>query len=243
VHRPTLPVVTCSDTWPELPPDEVHLWSASLAEPVGALSDLLSIDEIERRDRYVFPHLRARYARGRGLLRLVLGRYLDAPGASLRFAYGAHQKPAIVESELQFNLSHSGDQWLLAVSRDREVGVDIEATCAMDDFEAMARRYFAPGERQRLAALPPDQRLMAFYRGWTRKEAIMKATGEGLALALDAFEVTLAADDVRLLALRGEAQTPGQWSLQELMAPDGYVAALAVAGHGWRLRVFGQVRE
>lgn len=212
-----------------IPADEVHVWTASLALPFE--HGYLSPDEVARRDRFVFPVHRERFARGRGLLRAALGTYLGVPPGSLRFMYGDREKPALVGEPLQFNLSHSEDCWMLAVSAARPLGVDVEATRALDDFERMAERFFAPGERTALRGSP--DKLAAFYRGWTRKEALMKATGQGMALALDAFEVDL--DRPRLLWHAHDPGAPARWTLADVPAPEGFAAALAVEGSGWRL--------
>lgn len=227
--------------WPSLGTGEVHVWGAALDEPAGTLHALLSADECLRRDRYLLPTLRERFARGRGLLRVALGRYMDMAPEGVQFTYGAQEKPAVRGNGVQFNLSHSGDRWLLAVSRDCELGVDIEHCRPLDDMGAMVRRFFAPGERVAIAALPESQRHDAFYRVWTRKEAVMKATGQGMALALDAFEVSTAATDPRLLSHLHDPTAPARWILKDLPAPPGYAAALCAGAAELQLQCMGDL--
>ena len=221
--------------------DEVHVWSASRVDAadaqVEAFRVLLTPDECQRADRFVAPRDRRQFAVVRGRLRTILGRYLDHDPASLRFASNPHGKPGLAETPLRFNLSHSGSRMLLAVTRDRELGVDIEQVRPDFGGEAIAGRFFAPAEVETLKNLPPEDRTLAFFHGWTRKEAYIKAQGKGLALPLDEFAVEIDPHrPVRLLTTHPDPLEAGRWTLIELDAPTGYVAALCVAGRGWTLR-------
>lgn len=172
---------------------EVHVWAAYLEEmefDAGLLS-ALSGDERDRAARFHFERDRRRYERRRCLLRLLLGRFLGMEAAAVRFRYGPQGKPKLGESgALQFNLSHSDGHALFAFART-EVGVDLQRIRMGMDVDSMARAVFAPGEKRSLEALPADQRVVAFFRYWTRKEAYIKARGLGLSLPLDSFEVSL----------------------------------------------------
>ena len=229
---------------PPLADDEVHVWRAPLdaaPERVAALGALLAEDERGRAARFAFPDLRARYAVARGRLRVLLGRYLAAAPASLRFAYGPQGKPALADGAtgLEFNLAHSGHLALYAVTRRRAVGVDVEAERPRLADELMARRFFSPAEVAALLALPPTARVAAFFRIWTRKEAYLKAKGGGLSLGLDTFDVALEADArTLLLATRPDPAEAARWALVALAPGPGYAGAVAAAGAGWRVRCF-----
>ena len=224
-----------------LPADEVHVWHASRDADDAELDRfraLLTPDEIRRADRFVAPSDRRRFAVGRGRVRSILGRYLDQDPAALRFTPNPHGKPGLADGPLRFNLSHSGSLLLLAVTSDREVGVDIEQIRPDFGGEAIARRFFAPAEVESLLSLPPEARTLAFFQGWTRKEAYIKAHGKGLAMPLDEFEVEIRPDrPARLNATRPDPAEADRWSLVELATEPGYVAALCVSGSGWTLRL------
>lgn len=223
--------------------DEVHLWLATLeasSEQLTAYEQLLSCDERERAARFCFPRDRDRYVVGRGLLRVILARYLGIAPLELRFAYNAYGKPELATEggaqSLRFNLSHSHGLVLYAVARGRELGVDIERVRPEMATEAIARHFFSPQEVRALMALPPHARTDAFFRCWTRKEAYLKARGEGLSLPLDSFEVSLApGEPAVLLRAPGPPQECDRWSLRDVPVPRGYAAAIAVEKRGWRL--------
>lgn len=239
--RPAPPAWAAAPPALRLEAGDIHVWRAQLDLGAARLQGLfrsLSADERSRAERFRAPRDRDRYIAGRGLLRAVLARYLWAHPAELHFRYGLHGKPALAReagrSALRFNVSHSEGLALLAVTRGREVGVDVERL-RPDIEDGIARRFFSPGEVARLGALPAGQRQAAFFACWTRKEAFVKARGEGLGLGLDTFDVTLAPEEpAALLRLDGDAGAPGRWSLQHLDPGPGYVGALAVEGRGLR---------
>jgi 4'-phosphopantetheinyl transferase len=135
-----------------------------------------------------------------------------------------------------FNVSHSDELALFAVASDREVGIDVERVRPVTDPEQIADHFFSAPERTALRAVPPDRRLEAFFDCWTRKEAYVKARGDGLAHPLDQFAVSLGpGEPARFLPVAGyPTPEPSAWSLQALAPGNGYVAALAAEGHGWR---------
>ncbi len=171
---------------------------------------------------------------------MLLGRYLDAAPERLEFRYGPQGKPSLPEDRsLRFNLAHSHDLALLAVTEGREVGIDLEGLRPLADAEQIIARFFSPRERAEFLALPAPERLVAFFRGWTRKEAYIKARGLGFAMPLDAFDVALAPGVAsRLLRVESSPDEPGRWSFRDLAPGPGFLAAMAVEGTGWRLRCF-----
>jgi 4'-phosphopantetheinyl transferase len=193
---------------------DVHVWYAHLeleAGAVGRLAARLSEDERVRAGRFKF----ARDAR------------------RLEFAYGEHGKPALegAHAALGFNLSHSGEIAVLAAGWNRALGVDVELRRPLPDLDALAARSFAPRELSVLGALPETDRPAAFFRCWTRKEAFIKATGQGLAQRLDAFVVSLAPDEpARFLDIDGDPGALARWTLHDLTPPAGYAGALVVEG-------------
>jgi 4'-phosphopantetheinyl transferase len=175
----------------------------------------------------------------------VLALYTETEPARLRFAYGPQGKPSLQSDEagdtsLRFNLAHSHDLALLAVARGREVGVDVEHVRADFASDEVAGHFFSPRETAALRAVPDEaERARAFFRCWTRKEAYVKARGEGLSLPLDGFTVSLAAGEpAALLGCDADARETQRWTLINLEPGDGYAAAAAVEGTGWRLRLF-----
>ncbi len=212
---------------------EVRVWLVDLDLPPLAdrrLHDHLSADERQRAARFRFDVHRRRFATGRGLLRELLGRLLDRDPASLRFDYGDKGKPNLAgAADLCFNLSHSQNSALVAVARGRELGVDIEACRSIDDAAMLVERFFAPAEREVFRAVPEEDRLACFYTGWTRKEAYVKARGDGLSLPTSAFEVEIApGSDARLIRFEQEPHEVERWSLVGLEPAAGFLGALAV---------------
>jgi 4'-phosphopantetheinyl transferase len=222
---------------------EVHVWRTSLDPDPSSIAHLqhtLSADEVQRAARFHFPRDRRRFTVARGVLRDILGRYLGVPPSDIEFRYSAYGKPALADgfdtAAVQFNISHSHEMALFAVTRDREIGVDIEYLGREVRGEDIAERFFSVHERTVLRALPAVAKHQAFFNCWTRKEAYIKAHGEGLSLPLDQFDVSLApGEPAALLATRSDPQEARRWSLQALDPGPDYVAALAVEGQGWEL--------
>ena len=224
--------------WQPPPPElalagaDVHVWRVALdppAEAIAALAHTLSDDERDRAARFHFDRDRIAFTVARGALRTLAGRYLAAPPASLAFGYRERGKPYLTApGGLRFNVSHSGQRALLCFARDREVGVDIELRRELSDLLALARTAFSPAEYAALCRLPEAAHPDAFFAYWSRKEAFIKATGEGVA-QLAAFDVSLdPGDPARLLRVDGEPPGAPRWSIQDLPATPGYAAALVV---------------
>lgn len=222
-----------------LPSEEVHIWRASLERPghvIDRMRGLLSEDECERADRFIFERDRSRYVVGRALLRELLGRYLQRPPQELTFEYGEFGKPTL-RSGPWFNLSHSGSLALYAFSSLGEIGVDIEIDEGDFARDRIAERFFSPAEVKALRALPAEAQPRAFLSCWTRKEAFIKARGDGLSLSLDSFDVTLAPNSpAALLRTALCSEEPARWGLADLSdSESGYIAAVALRGAGWRV--------
>ena len=229
---------------PRLRGDEVHVWLASI-EPAAwqghDLAALLSPDELARAQRYRFTVDRDRCVARRGLLRLLLTRYLGARPDQIGFRYGGHGKPALAPEgggqAVRFNLSDSHGLALYAFALNRELGVDVERIDPEVATEEIARRFFSGREVEDMLGLPGPLQGEAFFRCWTRKEAYIKARGDGLSLALDQFDVSLRPGEPS--ALRRSAGGPGEtarFTLRELPPVEGFAAALCVEGRVSRLR-------
>lgn len=225
--------------------DEVHIWRISLEPPpvaASALFPLLSAGERARAARFHSEAVGNRFAVGRGALRTILGRYLGRDPRLLEFRYGARGKPALADgggpSSLRFNLAHSRGLALLAVALGRDVGVDVEGVRHVPDAGALVARFFSAREGREYRSLPESEKVAAFFRGWTRKEAFVKATGDGLSMPLDRFDVSLAPPGPGpiLLDARHRPEDAGRWLLRDLDAGEGFAAAVAVEGDGWRVR-------
>lgn len=223
--------------------NEVHVWRAALDQPallVRNLAQILSTDEYNRAQRFHFERHKRRFTVGRGVLRTILGWYLDIEPSQLEFSYGPQGKPYLAkqfgDQTLQFNLTHSHELALFAFTLDREIGVDLEFIRPMLDLEAVATRFFSTKENADLARIPTSQKGEAFFTCWTRKEAYIKARGEGLSMPLDEFDVSLSpGEPATLINVRIDPQEVTRWSLQALDPAPGYVGALMVEGRKWDL--------
>ncbi len=213
----------------------VHVWSTGLdltGDALATLAAVLSDEETARARRFHFERDRRHFTAARGFLRLLLGRYLDTAPADVCFGYGTRGKPFVAmpsATGLRFNLSHSHGRALYAFAAGREVGIDVEAGARLgDDWPGLVRRIFSVRERAELFSLPAARQRAAFLNGWTRKEAFLKATGQGLVDGLQSIEVTLdPAGPAMLLA----AEPARRWTLHDLRGDGGGdAAALVVEG-------------
>jgi 4'-phosphopantetheinyl transferase len=217
--------------------ESVHVWAITVdahLTRVQSLETLLVPAERTQATRFRSDLARARAVVGRAMLRVVLGGYLDADPASLRFTHGAYGKPALAavcnRAGLSFNTSHSGDLILYAVAR-RAVGADVEQIRSDTNLLGLAQRWFSKAEYQALCDLPCELRLKAFYATWTRKEAYLKARGDGLARGLAHFQVSVDPQaPASLLADAREPHAPSKWYLADLSLGPGYAAALTTEG-------------
>jgi 4'-phosphopantetheinyl transferase len=213
-----------------------------LNEPLAPLlRPLLAPDECARADRFHFARDRNRFIVARGSLRTILGAYLQQEPAQLSFSYSQYGKPALADelagNQLTFNLSHANELALIAVTRERGLGVDIEFIRPQFASEEIAERFFSDHEVAALRTLPEPAQSEAFFNCWTRKEAYIKAIGEGMSMPLNQFHVSLKpGSPAELLGNLRDANEVSRWSLQELAPGPGYVAAVAVEGKDWQLR-------
>lgn len=241
-------------TVPPLAPGEIHVWTAWLDPPpegVVPLRHLLSTDENNRAARFHFEVHRRRYVVRRGLLRCLVGAYLDRDPASLVFDYGEREKPSVqgeLEKEagerFEFNLSDSDDLVVYAFARGAEIGVDVEMLRPMPDALSISESFFSDGEREVLRGVEPqgaDRLAEAFFNCWTRKEAYLKAIGTGLAEPLGSFSSTLLPGD-KARFLHFDKDRVDAWSLFHLRPTSDSVGALALRERDWTVRECGAVQ-
>jgi 4'-phosphopantetheinyl transferase len=217
--------------------DEIHVWTARLTDDPHASAGLmasLSAAERTRAAQLSFMHDRVRYIQAHGMVRQILGNYLDADPSMLSFARNRHGKPYLLrlghDPNLEFNLSHSGDCCMLAVRLDRQVGIDVEKVRDLPQAMAIAKSYLNPAETSLLAALSETARRDSFFALWTRKEAMVKALGVGLAAKLSRLEFDLdPAGGGRLVARNGDQSVAPRWFIRRVDPFPGYVATIASA--------------
>ncbi|MGA7937659.1 MAG: 4'-phosphopantetheinyl transferase superfamily protein [Kovacikia sp.] len=220
-----------------LPPHVIHIWRASLnLSPLqlGELAQTLSTDELQRADRFRFESDRHRFIAARGTLRAILGRYLEIAPGQIQFHYAVHGKPAIAMPAtdpaprpfLEFNLSHSQDLMVCAITRHNRVGIDLEYLHPIPNLEGLTRRFYSAQEYSAIQGLSADQQVRSFFQHWTCKEAFLKAIGEGLG-ELSQVEVLIDAEQAQLIQCPEQASPLQQWLLHLFTPAPGYIAALA----------------
>jgi 4'-phosphopantetheinyl transferase len=230
-----------------LPEGEVHVWRAHLDTPSDTLVKLrqtFSPAECERAGKFYFMPDRTRYVIGRGLCRILLERCLGIPADRLRFEYGTAGKPKLAQdfqrSLLHFNVAHSGDFVLVALAYRYQLGVDIELIQTDFEVDAIAQQFFSATERASLIAnVPVHGKHDAFFTCWTRKEAYLKARGDGLSLPLDSFDVAfLPGQEPQLIETRQDPAEASRWTLRDLDVDPLYKAALACDSPSLQLRTW-----
>jgi 4'-phosphopantetheinyl transferase len=247
---PALEVGAIRDIGWVLLDNKVHIWRVPLnqsSERTLRLLQVLSVDERAKAERFHFDKDRNQFVQARAALRFILSEYLNdstnsftnAPGSfanprTLEFSYGLQGKPALAnryaDSSLRFNLSRREGLALVAVTRGREIGVDVELVDTDLPVE-IAESSFSEAELTTLRSLPESMRAAGFYNCWTRKEAYVKARGEGLSFPLKQFDVSLTPGAAaQLIHVRDSLDEVDRWTLQEVPVGEGYVAALAVEG-------------
>ena len=216
---------------PELGHSEIHVWRANLID-VASLDDLRILDagELERTARFVKAEHGRRYATAQALLRRLLSAYTSRSITDIAYRRGPNGKPYLLDSDLEFNITHSGDLLLAAVTRGREVGIDIEHVRPERPVMSLAKRYYTPAELQWLGTLPKDEQAIGFFRLWTLKESFLKARGTGLPGGLNTFEYAVSDDHPRLVWTDPPHGKPEDWSSWEMRAHEEYAAAMVVAG-------------
>jgi 4'-phosphopantetheinyl transferase len=237
---------TASGTSPfQLACDDVHTWCVSLDVPpetCAGLYAILTCDERNRSARFRFERDRRCFIVAHGVLRELLGHYLGTHPGEIHFVSNAFGKPALSTefgSRLKFNLSHSADLALIAIAAEADIGVDIEYIRTQPDHAEVARCFFPAADVDQWSRLPRHLHAQAFFSCWTKKEAFVKACGEGLAIPLASFSVPLITDPAHppaeLYGAANDIVPARRWSLYTLQPAPGYIGALAIEGSGWRL--------
>lgn len=224
------------DNFISLSSSDVDIWCVKLhsfSTHVLALSGFLSSEEKNRSEKFRFDRDKLRSVVSRGILRLILSEYLEQPPAQIKINSGSQGKPALFGQEnghtLQFNLSHSHETVLYGITRIGEIGVDVEKVREVPDFEKIIGQFFSPRERVAFEELSPAQKMRAFFTCWSRKEAFMKAKGDGFSLPLDQFDVSILPDQpAALLATRWDPLEVNHWSLSDIWIDENHAAAMAV---------------
>ncbi len=216
------------------PKNQVHLWWGKTEAPLSRVSELwavLSEAEQARARRFRLERHRHGYIVVHGMLRKILGGYLNIGAREVKFGNGPAGKPAVDgdHNRIRFNLSDSGGHVLYAVAHDREVGVDVETVRPKPKAAALVNRFFSENEKAAFQKIDADEREDAFLRGWTRKEAYVKAIGKGLRFPLDRFDVSFMPEDQNaLLFVQGAPGEPKRWSLRDIDLGPDFRGALAV---------------
>jgi 4'-phosphopantetheinyl transferase len=218
---------------------ELHVWQVALTQPAATIQHLrstLSPDELARADRLHFERDRRRFIVARGVLRRLLGAYVQQPPDQIIFNYNAYGKP-ISSGSVHFNVAHSHELALFAFTTEAPVGIDVEyLQRVVSDRDRLAERFFAPEENEVYRALPEAEKSAAFLRCWTRKEAYIKAIGTGLSHPLDRFVVSLAPDQpAALLSCVDDPRAAQRWSLIHLEPRSDYLGAAALESRSVQL--------
>lgn len=226
-----------------LQPGEIHIWSVDVncpPEELEEMRELLAATEKERADRFHFEKHRRRHIVRTAVLRRLLSGYAGQPPSSIQFAYGPKGKPSLAsgsaDPRLHFNMSHSEELAVYAFTLAGPIGVDVEYLKAMPDAAGIAERFFSAREFRELLQLAESQIEEGFFNCWTRKEAYIKATGDGLSKPLDQFDVTLIpGQPARMLLLDGDAQEAARWSYHHFQPAPQYIGAAAIRAEGLRI--------
>jgi 4'-phosphopantetheinyl transferase len=228
--------------------NEVHVWCACLNQPdtcAGHMAQTLSADELERAERFHFLQHRDQFIVAHGLLRKLLADYTHIESDRITFEYGKNGKPFLSKNsggdKIRFNISHSNEYALFAFVFDRDIGVDLEYIKALKDMDEVAEQVFSAKEIAVLRSLPEADKKACFFKFWTRKEAYLKATGEGFSADLDAIDVSSCSDNSSVFVdSEKNVAEKTHWTIQDLRPSLGYAAAFVVEGDSamhycWRI--------
>jgi 4'-phosphopantetheinyl transferase len=208
---------------------DIHIWDIDLQQTrdrIRQLTQYLTEQELHRAAKFINPTHGDRWTVARGYLRQILARYLDLPAAQIVFTYGAQGKPEIQGHPIQFNISHSHDRAVYAISAKHPVGIDLEQIRPINAAD-LVDRFFAAAEREIFHSLPISQHQAAFFHAWTQKEAYLKACGTGLATPLNQIEVSI---DPRTPAQIISSPISNDWQIAKLKVPPEYAGAIVIGG-------------
>jgi 4'-phosphopantetheinyl transferase len=219
----------------QLNANEIHVWCAAISSFRGKIRSfevILSPDEQERATSFRFSQHRDSYVIRRGILRTILSRYLRRAPSEIEFSYGSTGKPTITKptelGSLHFNDSHSEDLAIYAMARACDVGVDVEYLKPIPNLKDILPSCFSPREIERLRNLTAERQVEAFYTGWICKEAVLKATGEGIGRGMTHLEVLVNfSHETEILEIRRESEGLPNWLLRSVRPAAGYLAAIA----------------
>jgi 4'-phosphopantetheinyl transferase len=228
----------------ELGVEYIDVWRSRIDLPrkeVEKYAETLSQQERERAAKFTFPDKYEEYVVSRGLLRKVLAQVLNQSACEFQFDYSASKKPYLskqyAEKTISFNLSHSHGQVLVAISVDRNIGIDIEKIRPNVEYEKLAKRFFSAAEHTALMLLPIGERVVAFFATWTRKEAFVKAEGKGIAFGLSEFDVNIGPrESPVMLATRWNPDDVSIWSMANIECEENYFATIVADGGDFQLR-------
>lgn len=218
-----------------IPTNEVHVWRLfpnTIGFQIESLQKILSADELERARKFHFEKDRRRFIMARGILRTILARYLDIKPQQVSFEYASFGKPILatdfVRGNISFNLSHSGEMVLYAITRNHKIGIDVERINDNVDVMQIASRFFSPCEIVELEKAYEKNHSEIFFRYWTRKEAFVKGLGKGVSFPMEHIDVSLINDKfLPPIKLAGENCEYPWLYIRDLFPGDGYAAALA----------------
>jgi 4'-phosphopantetheinyl transferase len=208
---------------------DVHVWNVDLnldIDRIHQFSQTLTAQECQRAAKFINPLHGSRWTVARGYLRQILSQYLDCTPAEIVFSYGQQGKPAVEGNELQFNLSHSGDRAVYAISAKYPVGVDLEFIHPLPAAD-LVDRFFSVNEQAIFHSLPVEIQQAAFFHAWTQKEAYLKACGTGLNTPLDQIEVSI---DPRTAPAIFTAPLTGIWQIEKLAISAEYAGSIVIGG-------------
>ncbi len=230
--------VTCEP--PKLKSSEVHIWRFDLSEFVNTVSEMrqiLSADECARADRFHFEKDRTRFVIRRGVLRKLLSKYVSIEPADLRFAHNNFDKPALEGDErIVFNASSSQDVGIVGIAHNAKLGMDVEFVDTTFPHMEIAKRYFSDDEVRALQALPSELRTTVFFDCWTKKEAYVKAIGDGMSLTLPTLTISCEGSEVFSVTARSEEMSG--WSFESFFVEENSIASIAVEGEPTELHYF-----
>lgn len=219
----------------------IHVWTLTIGNSHAAVSveQVLNESERKRAQRFAFGHLRDRFIAVRGALRCLLALYLETDPSDIRLEYGPNGKPSVEsECKIQFNVSHSNEVAVVAITTECPVGIDIECISELPELEQLASAFFCPEEFAEIVSFPLAERSFAFFSRWTRREAYVKAIGAGLSLPVESLPVTASGSPANFDQAGLEGSSNESWVLEDLNLAPGYAAALAYCGEYRPLSIF-----